>query len=451
MFLVSFIISLVLFALFLYFNLLNPKPVDVTMPNGTVYVTSLAVLVALSVVAGSVIAIIANLIGLGKAKIIGWNKGRRDRVAREVAEHVRHGVDAVMCGDFKKARQLLEKALERDPFNITTYMALADLAREEGNPADAMKYLLKARELDEKNVEILFKLAAVYEAKSDYKGAIGIYESILEIDECNRRALAATRDLHIKQNRWKDAYEVQKNLIKLYHGEKQANESDMLLWLRYEFAKLTASVGGAEKAKGELRDVIKEKPDFIPAYVTLGEALIAEGKSAEAVDLWKTAFKDLRNAIFLIRLEDLYFSQEDPSQIADLMNFYKKSLLDNPRDLIIRLFYGKLCLRLEMADEALDNLKVIAESGADFYSLHILLAEAYRRKGRLNQSVDSYRKALGIGRTHRVPFVCKSCDHEQVEWASFCPSCKSWGSFILNACEELDAAAKPVENFVLLG
>lgn len=451
MFLLSFLISLALFALFMTFYVVNPKPIDVTLPNGSVYVTSVAVLVALSVIAGAIITMIANLIGLGKAKIIGWKRGRRDRVTREVTENVRHGLDALLCGDLKRARQLLEKAMERDPFSTVTYMALADLAKEEENLADALKYLLKARELDEKNIEILLKLAAVYEAKNDVKGALDIYAGILDLDDDNRRALAAMRDLFIKQGRWKDAYDVQKNLVKLYHGEKAIIENDMLLWLKYEFAKLTASVGGTEKAKGELRDIIKEKPDFIPAHVTLGESLMAEGKFSDAADLWKTGFRDHRNAIFLIRLEDLYFSQDDPSQIANLMTFYKKSLLDNPRDLIIRLFYGKLCLRLEMADEALDHLKIIADSGADFHSLHILLAEAFRRKGRMNQAVDSYRKALGIGRTHRIPFVCRACNHEQVEWGSFCPSCNSWGSFILNVCEELDAAAKPVENFVLLG
>ncbi len=451
MFIRSFIISILIFAAFLYFNFLNPQLVNLKTPSGTVYVISLTVLITMAVLAGIMLVIIANLISLGKAKISSWRKGRRDRVAREVAENLRYGVEALLSGDLKRARLLLEKALERDPFNVSTYTALADLARDEANLADALRYLLKARELDEKNLEIFFKLATVYEAKNDPKGALEIYNSILDLDDSNRRAIAGLRELYIKQGRWKDAYEVQKNLIKLVQGERQARENELLLSLRYEFAKLTVSLGDAEKARVELRDIIKEKSNFTPAYVTLGEALMAGGKFAEAAELWEDGFKALRNPIFLIKLEDLFFSQDDPSHIATLMNFYKKWILDNPRDLVIRLFYGKLCLRLEMADDALKHFSLIADSGVDFYSLNILLAEAYRRKGRLTQAIDEYRKALGIGRTHRIPFACKICGHDQIDWSSFCPACNSWDAFVMDICEDLDAASKPVENFVLLG
>ncbi len=451
MFLRSFFISVVLMSAYIYFSILNSQTVEIRFPGNKTYVTTVAFLTIASILVGAVIVFFANLIALGKAKISSWRKGRRDRVAREVEDNVRYGVEALLSGDLKRARLLLEKALERDPFNISTYTALADLAREEANQADALKYLLKARELDEKNLEILFKLAAVYEAKNDPKGALEIYNSILDLDDTNRRAIAGLRELYIKQGRWKDAYEVQKNLVKLVQGERQARENDLLLSLRYEFAKLTVSLGDAEKARVELRDIIKEKSNFTPAYVTLGEALMAGGKLSEAADLWEEGFKELRNPIFLIKLEDLFFSQDDPSHIATLMNFYKKWILDNPRDLVIRLFYGKLCLRLEMADDALKHFSLIADSGVDFYSLNILLAEAYRRKGRLTQAIDEYRKALGIGRTHRIPFACKICGHDQVDWSSFCPACNSWDAFVMNICEDLDAAAKPVENFVLLG
>lgn len=450
MFLRSFFISVILLAAFLWFSMLNPQQVEIRFPNDKVYLTTVAVLTVLSILVGSLIVFCANLVGLGKAKISGWRRGRRDRTAREVAENVRQGANAILSGDFKRGRLLLDKALEKDPFNINTYTALADLALDEGNQADALKYLLKARELDERNREILFKLAAVYEAKNDLKGAVDVYAGVLEEDESNRRALSLLRDLHIRQGRWKDALESQQRLVKLLQGERLARETERLLYLRYEFAKLGMSLGDAEKAKQELQEIIKEKPDFTPAYVTLGETLKAEGKPEEAAELWEGTFNELGNAIFLIKLEDLFFAQEDPSHINMLINFYKRRVLDNPRDLIIRLFFGKLCLRLEMVEEAMEHFRVILDSGVEFQGLHILLAEAYRRRGRNAEAVEEFRTALGIGRTYRVPFVCKGCGHEEIHWFSICPSCGVWDSFRISAREALEAA-KPVESYVLEG
>jgi tetratricopeptide (TPR) repeat protein len=174
------------------------------------------------------------------------------------------------------------------------------------------------------------------------------------------------------------------------------------------------------------------KATFIPA--SLAEALKLEGRLM--VNLLKKAFQELRHPIFLIKLEDLYFSQEEPDTIAALVNFYKRSILDNPHDLIVRLFYGKLCIRVLMADEALIHLKAIVESGVDFPSLHILLAEAYRRTDDLAEAVKEYRKALGIGKTHRI-LVCRVCGHEQINGL---PSAHGMGFYAMKACAELDAA-----------
>ncbi|HEU0264280.1 MAG TPA: tetratricopeptide repeat protein [Geobacterales bacterium] len=447
----SFITAIALFAGFMLFQHLNPQETTLVLPGGSIYKMSVAVLSLGSVVLGAIVFYIVNLVALGRSKLVSWKRGRRDRIAREVAESLRLGLDALDSGDMKRARIQLERAHERDPFHVGAYLALSDLARAEDNFDEAFKHLQKARELDEKNLEILFRLAAIYESRQDQKNATATYEAILDLDDENRRAIAALRDLHIRQCRWKDAYEQQKELVKLTTGPRLARETDRLFYLRFEFAKLSLSVGGSDKVRSELRSIIRERPKFTPAYVTLGESLVNDGEVREAAELWENTFKELRNAIFLIRLEDLYFAQDDPSQINTLINFYKRNLLDNPRDLMLRLFFGKLCLRLEMANEALDHFTLIADSGADFPSLHILLAEAYRRKGRPNQAVDEYRKALKIGRTHRVPFTCKVCGSEHMSWASFCPTCGSWDSFLITAREELDKAAKPVENFVLLG
>jgi len=446
MFLKSFFLSILLFAGYLYFSFLNKENITISLPNG-VFETTVPLLVLVSLLAGALIVVCSNLVGFGKLRLLNWRIGRRTRGIRESEENLRQGLVTLRAGDLKRARFLMEKALEKDPFSAPVYTALAELAEQEGNVDAALKYLGKARELDENNLELLFRIASVSEVKGDSKNAVDLYHRILSLDTSNRRALAGLRELYRRQGAWREAFEIQKSYLKLMPPERQAPEAQRLLFLRYECARLSLSLGAAEKSTSELRVIVSESPLFVPANVSLAEALKLEGKIDEAANLLKKAFQELRHPIFLIKLEDLYFCQEEPGTIAALVNFYKRSIHDNPQDLIIRLFYGKLCIRMLMAEEALIHLKAIVASGVDFPSLHILLAEAYRRTDDLEEAAKEYRKALGIGKTHRIPFGCRVCGHEQIEWTSCCPSCGTWDSFAMKACAELDAA-KPFETVV---
>jgi tetratricopeptide (TPR) repeat protein len=446
MFLKSFFLSFLLFAGYLYFSFLNRENITIVLPNG-VFETTVPLLVIISFLSGSLVVVCSNLVGFGKSRLLNWRIGRRTRGIRASEENLKQGLVTLRAGDLKRTRFLLEKAREKDPFNASVYTALAELAEQEGTAEETLKYLVKARELDENNLELLFKTAAVSEGKGDSKNAVDLYHRILSLDTSNRRAMAGLRELYCRQGAWREAYEIQKRYLKLMPPESQAPEVERLLFLRYECARLSLGLGATEKSTSELREIVAENPSFIPGNVSLAEALKQEGKVDEAANLLKKAFQELRHPIFLIKLEDLYFSQEEPGTIAALVNFYKRSIHDNPHDLIVRLFYGKLCLRMLMAEEALIHLKAIVESGVDFPSLHILLAEAYRSTGDLDEAVKEYRKVLGIGKTHRIPFECRVCGHEQIEWTSCCPSCGTWDSFTLKACAELDAA-KPFESRV---
>ncbi|HOP39662.1 MAG TPA: tetratricopeptide repeat protein [Geobacteraceae bacterium] len=447
MFVKTFFLSVLLCAAYLYFSFLNRGSITVSLPTG-VYETTIPFLMLVSVFAGALLVLCANLVGLAKNKIVLWRSGRRTRGIREAQENLRQGLKTLRAGDLKRARFLLEKAREKDPFSAAVYDALADLAEQEENVEEVLACLVKARELDDRNPELLFRMASAYLAKGDTRNAVDLYDRVLALDSSNRRAMMALRELYRRQGAWREALEIQKSYLKLTPPERQAPEIERLVFLRYECARLTLALGSTEKSVAELREIISDKPGFVPAHVSLAEALKLDGKVEEAADLLKKAFQELRHPIFLIKLEDLFFSQEEPGKIATLVNFYKRGILDNSHDLVIRLFYGKLCIRMLMAEEALVHLKVIIESGVEFPSLHILLAEAYRRTGDLDEAVREYRKALGIGKTHRMPFRCRNCGHEQIEWSSFCPSCGTWDSFEIPACAALDSA-KPFETFVM--
>ena len=145
--------------------------------------------------------------------------------------------------------------------------------------------------------------------------------------------------------------------------------------------------------------------------------------------------------VFLERLEDYYMEREDPSS---LLNFFRSQGLERGDDLIFRIFYGKLCLRLEMVDEAKEQLQAVESSGVESSQLHLLLAETYHRTHDSEQAINEYKKALGITKRLHLNYVCEKCQRVANEWSSRCPSCGEWNSASL-ADRKLIQEARPLD------
>jgi tetratricopeptide (TPR) repeat protein len=131
-------------------------------------------------------------------------------------------------------------------------------------------------------------------------------------------------------------------------------------------------------------------------------------------------------------LEDLYLSQEDPSS---LLRIYQKVIRQNPEDWVIAFFYAKLCLRLEMLDEALEVINEISLRLKDFSALHRLLAEIYLHKKDFGRAAEEFKKTFELSGTSYLPFSCSVCKRESIEWIAYCPQCHQWSTYTIKEDE----------------
>jgi lipopolysaccharide biosynthesis regulator YciM len=289
---------------------------------------------------------------------------------------------------------------------------------------------------------VLFKTAYVQEEMGHDEEAMAAYQTLITLEKDNRKALRSLRELYIKRENWKEALETQRKILKSSPGANRINEEkEKLLFLRYEVARQSIADNDIDNAKSELKDVIRQMPEFTPARVTLGEAYVAQDRGKDAAKTWQESYLKLGKSVFLERLEDYYLKREDPSS---LLKFFRETVLERGDDLIFRLFYGKLCLRLEMVDEALEQLQAIESSGLETPQVHMLLAEAHRRRHRMEDAVSEYQKALGVTNRLRLSYVCENCQTKATEWLSRCPSCKAWGTIALVDRKAIQEA-KPIE------
>jgi len=303
---------------------------------------------------------------------------------------------------------------------------MASLASQEGNPTEGLELLHKASEIDPKGMEVLFKTAAIQEEIGKDDDAIASYQALIALEKDNRKALRSLRDLYIKHNNWQEALGSQRQVLKAGPGANRVSaEKELLLYLRYEVARQAISNGSPEEAKSELTDILKQEASFTPARVYLCDAYASTKRGDDAVKTWQEGYKMQSKGIFLERLEDYFMEREDPSS---LLNFFRGQVLDQGEDLMFRLFYGKLCLRLEMIDEAKEQLQAVESSGVDSSQLHLLLAETYRRCRDSEQAINEYQKALGISKRLHFNFSCEKCQHITPEWNSRCPACGGWNT-----------------------
>jgi tetratricopeptide (TPR) repeat protein len=438
MILMAFMLLVIVFLVFfVYFSGLNPHEVVIFLPQDYQLTAQVPLVIISCILIGLVIGYLAHLYGAASYLVKGWRHKRSTKRDMEVGALVREGRGYLCSGDYKKSRRLLQKALTMDGSRTEVLLTLAELALAEGNPGEAVNQMQRARKLAPQDLAVLFCLANSCLAAGQQAEAIGTFALILEIDDDSLQAMAALRDIYLTQYRWRDALELQKRVVKITSRERQPGEKALLYGLRFEVAVQAGEGGMEDHALAELESLVKEAPEFLPARVTLGDLLLAMGRSEQAAGIWQEGYRNSGRSVFLSRLEDLAMAEEDPTS---LLTFYRKTVDERPDDLTLRLFYGKFCLRLEMIEDALDQFSEVEKTGADFPWLHLLQAETHVRRQRHTDAVGEYRRALGGSGRFRWGYVCQECGEAAGDWRGRCERCGTWGTLQLTGYQLIKSA-----------
>jgi tetratricopeptide (TPR) repeat protein len=248
----------------------------------------------------------------------------------------------------------------------------------------------------------------------------------------------------LETQKWEEAIRIQKTILKLTKG-KRAEEEETLFYLglKYEHARDLLNRGnekGLQDALKEAKEIIREEKTFQPGFLLLGDIYLRMGRWASAGKVWGKSFARFKSIVFILRLEELYLGREDPST---LLRIYQRALKQNPEHWEIAFFYAKLCLRLEMLDEALEEIDEISLRIKDFPALHRLLAEIYLHKKDFSRAAQEFEKTFELTGTSYIPFVCTSCERESREWIAYCPQCGQWGTYTIKEGEEMTRSLAP--------
>lgn len=426
-------------ALYVYLHDLNPGLITIRTATTTSFQLSPVSLVLLSLAAGAVI--VTFLVGVRETKhmIMNWRSSRLRRREEKVESLHRAGIHAFLSRRTAEAIDLFQKALTLDPNHTDSLLWLGNTYRYEQNYPEAIRLHRAARALAEKNVDVLLPLAKDLEGAKRFEEALQTLQEILKLDQTNLTALMRKRDLHVRLEQWSDALEAQHRLVKaaLPDHDKRA-EAAMLVAITYEVGRQLLGRGHPEKARRYFRGAIKRDKNFLPAYIGLGEALLREGKTKNAVEILEKVYRKTGNIILLHRLEEVYLEMGEPGEI---IRVYQEAVQRNPQEPVLKFYLGKLYYRLEMIDEAFDLLSNLDGPPDQMSDLHKILANLYLRKQHMEEAVEELKKALGFKKRVIVPYVCTQCELESIEWSGRCRRCGQWNTFVVRPWVDPSSAA----------
>jgi lipopolysaccharide biosynthesis regulator YciM len=429
------IVLLVTVIVFSYFSIYNQEVVTLKLWKGQT--VDLHVFVVVLISAGLGAAVVFLLFGLRGIRRtydqiqVGIVKRRRQKAE----ELYNRGVDAHLSGKMEKAVKLLEGAVTKDPEFLLPFFRLGTVYLELGREKKALELHRKALEAHPDNLRIQLFLVDDYLATGELDDAINILKRIISSDDSNLAALQTLRNIQEQKGDWRGAVETQSRLMKI--SGKEDESLQRLRSFRYQWALDLLAQGERDKGVKTLKEILKEDPEYLAAVVTLGESYMKSGKVEEGIKVLSEGYRRHQNPVFLQVMEEKLIKHDNPSRLVEM---FRKLLDQSPEDVLLNLFYGKICLRLEMIDDGYMALSKVESTGYESAYLHALLGEINARRERNEEAIEEYRRYVELSDGLSPRFVCGNCGHITEKWNARCESCGLWNSY------ELPGLAEPVHT-----
>ena len=401
---------------------LNPESVTVRFTSTSEWTGPLPLVLLSAFLAGAAVTFLASLVRASQTAVSGWRAERVARRQRRQQVRKEEGLSFAWLGELEKARTTLAKALRDGPDDLAAFLMFAHTYLEEGDFRRARTVLEEGLDRRGPDPKLLLFLAEAQRGSGDATAAIETLERARRADPASPRVLTALRDTYTSLARWKDAGRVQEALLLVMHDPPQRAESERtLIGMRYQSA---LEVADPAARIAELRTLLRAHPDFEPAAVSLGDALLAADQPRQAERVWRRAVARGARGGALERLERLLAGGP---RARRLEVFTHRLLRRRPEDGTARLFRARQLIRGNQLDEAAAELARIGPPWNSLAGYHGLLAELHVRRGAQDDAVRAFRHALAA--CALGVFRCQVCGAEAEEWRGYCESCRSWDSY----------------------
>ena len=369
-----------------------------------------------------------------------WIDRRR---ARE-SPHYMLGLNFLVANQIDPAIEELSIAAEAagDPLEI--HLILGNLYREKGQVGRAIQehqQLLQRphlRKLEHANV--LLCLGLDYKHGGFVDRALEAFSEVLRLDPQNRYAMSNLEKLHEEQHQWTDAYAMRQKLAARDKPEQQARHRSILAFLENEIGLAALKRAEYAEAARRFEAAIDLDPANAPAYLNLGDVLLAQNDAPGAVAAWERLIGTSPERAYLAfsRLEAAYARMNNPSGFAALC---RRLISASAQEWRARLALARYLTAHHQAADALELLFEALAINPHALALHQAIWDTLVELNLPPALVNRYADLAHDAIFYVDPHICVRCRYRSTELLWQCPHCHEWNTFI----EERIAPAKDTE------
>lgn len=277
--------------------------------------------------------------------------------------------------DFRGALEAFRKAAELDPNAVAIYRALVPLAFSLNQTEEAVKYALKAVELDPTDYRLLRRLGAHMAAQQQFPQALELLERAARspaLDKHSGAYVSLMRDLAVLYGISGDA-------------AKTADCYEVVFAARLD----------PQKYQLDPQTVRALESDPRADFERIGQAFLEADRTELAVQAFERAAQARggKPGALNYNLAQVYLRTNEPDKaLAELQKYFDAQLQSKGRAAYQLL--ADILEKLQRSDELLGRLEHMAQQDARNSTLQYFLAEQYVAANRLDEAEKLYTRVL---------------------------------------------------------
>jgi tetratricopeptide (TPR) repeat protein len=193
---------------------------------------------------------------------------------------------------FATAKKLFLEFIEKEKKFADVYNHLGYIYFSENNFAEAIYYYKKAVEINPSYTEAIINLIIVLQLSNDLNTAEYYMEKMKQFQETegfeDRYCLGKIANKHWELAKDYNSLCMHNEALEEY--EKALKLGPNFFDIRLDYAITLRDCGKIEESVFELDKIIKNKPDYVDAYIHLGICYYKQGYMGFAIDAWQKGY-----------------------------------------------------------------------------------------------------------------------------------------------------------------
>ncbi|MDR3326874.1 MAG: hypothetical protein LBT04_01860 [Prevotellaceae bacterium] len=285
------------------------------------------------------------------------------------------------------AQYFFRQAVAADAKSPYGYIGMGRIELKNDNPKGAETQFKAAEKLAKKDAAVQVNIAKAY---FDYDKTADAENALAKAHKINMEYSG----IYLLEGDMKTKAKDYSNATSKYENALYFNANDKLAYIK--LARIY-DMNRKDMALDYINQVLKIDPNYIPAYIILGDIKNSQAKSKEAIEAYEKviAIGNVPTTVYERYAQALYFDR----QYAKSLEQIKKTIQDNTNNVIMRRLEAYNEYELEnYADGLVKMQKFISTTQPKdiIYLDYMTMARYYVKAKNYPQSIENFQKAIAL-------------------------------------------------------